>query len=202
MIYPMPMGEGRIRRSGLKRAFFLGLFLFPILSGQSFAAGPFQKEIGKLNGALESRFKQYGWTDIRPEDIEWESHRTTPGKNPLMFAQFGNEGNECILFLGAVHGDEFPTVYLLFKLAFYLKENPTVFQNKCIVIAPLINPDGFFANPPTRINGNGVDVNRNLPTKDWNAKALSAWKGKNRGNKRYYPGRGPGPSRKPCFRLP
>jgi hypothetical protein len=74
MIYPMPMGEGRIRRPGFKRALFLGLFLFPILSGQGFAAGPFQKEIGKLNEALESRFKQYGWTDIRHFAIYFESN--------------------------------------------------------------------------------------------------------------------------------
>ena len=201
MIYPMPMAEGRIRRSGFIRALFLGLLLFSISAGQVFAAIPTPKEIQKFNEALESRFKQYGWTDIKPGAIEWESHRITPGKNPLMFTQFGSEGNECILFLGAVHGDEFPTVYLLFKLAAYLKENPELFQNKCIVIAPLINPDGFFASPPTRVNANGVDINRNLPTRDWDAKALSTWQGKNRANKRYYPGRRAGSEAETLFQI-
>ena len=36
-----------------------------------------------------------------------------------------------------------------------------------IIVAPLINPDGFFSKPQKRTNGRGVDVNRNFPTKDW-----------------------------------
>jgi protein MpaA len=177
------------------------VFLFPILLGPVFAVIPTPKEIQKFNEALESRFKQYGWTDITPGAIAWESYRTTSDNNPLMFTQFGGESDECILFLGAVHGDELPTVYLLFKLAVYLRENPQLFQNKCIVIAPVVNPDGFFATPPTRINQNGVDLNRNLPTRDWNAKALSSWQGKNRANKRYYPGRRSGSEAETLFQI-
>jgi len=36
-----------------------------------------------------------------------------------------------------------------------------------IVIAPLVNPDGFLSRPQKRTNSGGVDVNRNFPTKDW-----------------------------------
>ncbi|MGP8154830.1 MAG: M14 family zinc carboxypeptidase [Smithella sp.] len=36
----------------------------------------------------------------------------------------------------------------------------------CIVIAPLLNSDGFLSTPSTRVNANGVDINRNFPTKD------------------------------------
>jgi len=38
-----------------------------------------------------------------------------------------------------------------------------MFKDKCIVIAPLLNPDGFLASSPTRVNANGVDLNRNFP---------------------------------------
>jgi protein MpaA len=42
-----------------------------------------------------------------------------------------------------------------------------------MVVAPIVNPDGFFAN--TRQNGNGIDPNRNLPTKDWDWLANKVW---------------------------
>ena len=40
-------------------------------------------------------------------------------------------------------------------------------KDKKIVIAPLVNPDGFFSKPPKRTNSRGVDINRNFPTRDW-----------------------------------
>jgi protein MpaA len=72
-----------------------------------------------------------------------------------------------VLFLVAVHGDESPSVYVLFRLAQFLKKNQQFYLDKTIVIAPLVNPDGFFSRPQRRTNGRGVDVNRNFPTKDW-----------------------------------
>ena len=70
--------------------------------------------------------------------------------HPLIFTPFGNSTGNCILFFGSVHGDELPTAYLMFKLVHYVKDNPAMFKDKCIVIAPLLNPDGFLAASPTR----------------------------------------------------
>ena len=105
-----------------------------------------------------------------------------------MFVTFGEAKSNCTLLLGAVHGDETPTLYLLLKLIHHLQTHPELYAGKCVVIAPLINPDGFFASPPTRGNGNGIDINRNFPTRDWHAQALRLWKIKAKGSKRYYPG--------------
>ena len=136
---------------------------------------------------LEKQRSLYGWTDIKPGAISWEYYRTTKNDNPLIFTTFGNSKGNCVLFFGGVHGDELPTVYLMFKLVHYIKDNPAMFKDKCIVIAPLLNPDGFLAASPTRVNASGIDLNRNFPTKDWQAKAIRQWiaKGKIR---RYYPG--------------
>jgi len=150
---------------------------------------------------LEKQNALYGWTDIKPGVIPWEYYRTTKNKHPLMFVNFGKNSGNCILFLGGVHGDELPTVYFMFKLAQYVKDNPALFKDKCIVIAPLLNPDGFLSTSPTRINANGVDINRNFPTRDWQTSAIRLWIKKTKKNKRYYPGARPSSEQETQFQL-
>jgi protein MpaA len=125
--------------------------------------GEFQKSAVELKG----HFENLGWKDLVIEKSDWEYHRKTRGNRPLMFTAFGNSSEKVVLFLGGVHGDENPSVYILFRLAQFLKKNPELYSNKTIVIAPLVNPDGFLARPQRRTNSAGVDINRNFPTRDW-----------------------------------
>jgi len=118
-----------------------------------------------------------------------------------MFTHFGNTTGNCVLFLGGVHGDELPTVYLMFKLAHYVKDNPALFKDKCIVIAPLVNPDGFLSASPTRVNASGVDINRNFPTKDWQASAIRQWIARGKKTSATIRGQNRHQSRKHFFRL-
>ncbi len=180
---------------------FLSLLCFLVFTGQSFALEPSRAELKDFLTILEKQSKDYGWKDIKLDGIPWEYYRTTGQKKPLIFAVFGGYKSNCILFLGGVHGDELPTVYVLLKFANYIKDNPDFFKDKCIIIAPLINPDGFFANPPTRVNANGIDVNRNFPTRDWQAMAWKQWERKGHKNKRYYPGRKPGSEQETLFQI-
>ena len=160
-----------------------------------------QKGIQKFLDALEERCAEYGWTDIKPHKIQWEYYRTTQLKSPLLFTQFGSAKNDCVLFLGNVHGDELPTLCVLLKFAHYLKEHPDLFKDKCIIIAPLVNPDGFFSKPPKRVNANGVDINRNFPTRDWHTDALRQWEKRTNRNRRYYPGKKPGSEQETLFQM-
>lgn len=67
--------------------------------------------------------------------------------------------NHCnILVIGCMHGDEPQGEYLIEE---YLKSNT---ETKLLFI-PCLNPDGLKNN--TRVNANGVDLNRNFPTKNW-----------------------------------
>jgi murein peptide amidase A len=181
---------------------FLFVCLLLLLSWSSpvFAYDSSSDEFKEYLNALDDRFSRFGWKDIHPGEISWEYYRTTKQKNPLMFVIFGNNPKRCTLFLGGVHGDELPTVYLMFKLAHYVKENPSLFKDTCIVIAPLVNPDGFLAASPTRVNANGIDVNRNFVTGDWYANAISKWTAKGR-VKRYYPGARPGSEQETQFQM-
>jgi murein peptide amidase A len=185
----------------LKKPVFLFLFFFFFLAGQAIAFDSSKKELKDYLVSLERQCKDLGWKDINLRDIPWEYYRTTSQRRPLIFASFGGYKNNCILFLGGVHGDEAPTVYVLLKFASYIKENPQLFKDKCIIIAPLINPDGFFSRPTTRVNANGIDLNRNFPTRDWHSSAWRQWERKYQKNKRYYPGKKPGSEQETLFQM-
>ena len=87
---------------------------------------------------------------------------------------FGSTGKH-VLIVGGVHGDEIEGVALVKFLVAELSENLD-FPLK-VTLVPCLNIDGFLAG--TRQNANDVDLNRNLPTADWNPTAF---------NDRYSPG--------------
>jgi len=180
---------------------FFCLLVFLFLPSLVFSYDSSSNDFKKYISALEQQSSHYGWTDIKPGAISWEYHRTTKNKHLLMFTHFGNTTGNCVLFLGGVHGDELPTVYLMFKLAHYVKDNPALFKDKSIVIAPLINPDGFLSASPTRVNVSGVDINRNFPTKDWQASAIRQWIARGEKTSATILGQNRHQSRKHSFRL-
>jgi protein MpaA len=183
------------------KTFLLFVLAFLWLTKPAFPLDSSTKEFHGFLREVERRFAEYGWRDLEPEKIPWEYYRTTDRGRPLFFAIFGNDSENCTLLLAAVHGDEVPTIYVLFKLADYLKQNPEAYRGRCIVVAPLVNPDGFLASPPQRVNSNGIDINRNFPTKDWKKDALRRWESRAHKNKRYYPGQKPGSEDETRFQI-
>jgi protein MpaA len=87
-------------------------------------------------------------------------------------------GTHYIYILGAVHGDEVEGAHLAKKLFEWLSEQDEV--EFPVVIVPIVNVDGFSKN--TRVNANGVDLNRNLPSKFWTNEVQE---------KKYFPGTSP-----------
>lgn len=71
---------------------------------------------------------------------------------------FGNHINPQVLVIGCFHGDEPQGKYLIEK---YLESN----NNTKLIFVPCLNEYGFLNN--IRTNRNGVDLNRNFPTKNW-----------------------------------
>lgn len=70
-----------------------------------------------------------------------------------------------VLILGGVHGDEPKSVFLARQLLNLLRDQPPGDMNSGWVIVPLVNPDGYERRK--RRNANGVDINRNFPTRTW-----------------------------------
>lgn len=80
-----------------------------------------------------------------------------------------------VLILGGVHGDEPEGIVAAKGLIENFRNNFNLNLN--LTIVPEFNPEGMLLK--TRGNSNKVDLNRNLPTKDWSPVAAT---------ERYYPG--------------
>lgn len=92
-----------------------------------------------------------------------------------------------VLLIGGIHGDELSSVSIVFQWMRKLdQERLQPFHWRVI---PSANPDGLFANPASRVNRGGVDLNRNFPSADWNRRALAYWKSKTGADPRRYPGK-------------
>lgn len=137
-------------------------------------------------------FKKYDWGSSKCHDYTWHHVRDSHLGNPIMWFVFGDDEakdiNTTMIFCG-VHGDEITPVKFCFDVLEDLRKNPSIYKEKRVVLAPLVTPDSFFKNKPTRTNARGVDVNRNFPTKDWAKSAKRLWAKRYRKDKRRYPGK-------------
>lgn len=91
-----------------------------------------------------------------------------------------------ILVVGGTHGDELTSVSIIFRwIAKLNKFHSGLFHWR---LAPMLNPDGVLKREASRTNHNGVDLNRNMPSNDWEENAIKYWTDKSGKNKRRYPG--------------
>ncbi|MBT8114983.1 MAG: succinylglutamate desuccinylase/aspartoacylase family protein, partial [Arenicella sp.] len=109
---------------------------------------------------------------------------------PILVREFAplpnREPQGRILVIGGTHGDELTSVSIIFRWIEKLNlHHSGMFHWR---IAPMINPDGVLRKAASRTNQRGVDLNRNLPSDDWNQNALRYWEEKSGKNKRRYPG--------------
>lgn len=88
---------------------------------------------------------------------------------PIIGHRFGNSGPH-ILILGGVHGDESEGVKAGYGLLERFQESYFPY-NLRVTLVPAFNIDGVLAK--SRTNARGVDLNRNLPTKDWSPEAAT-----------------------------
>lgn len=128
---------------------------------------------------LEAQLRVSGGASVRGHPILYRdfpptSHRGTPRR---------------VLLLGGIHGDELSSVSIVFNWMQRMAQER--FQPFHWRVVPSANPDGLIARPATRVNANGVDLNRNFPTQDWEQEALAYWQRRTGSDPRRFPGREP-----------
>lgn len=95
-----------------------------------------------------------------------------------------------ILVVGGIHGDELTSISVIFRwLDWTSQPEAAAYRWRMI---PLANPDGLKARPSTRANANGVDLNRNFQTPDWDRDAHRYWIQRTKRDPRRYPGESAG----------
>jgi murein peptide amidase A len=75
------------------------------------------------------------------------------------------------LVIGVFHGDEGISGQLLDRIVAdwqagrFQTDSPPDFKRQPVLVIPTLNPDGLAVE--SRVNANGVDLNRNYPTPEW-----------------------------------
>ncbi|MCS7204710.1 MAG: DUF2817 domain-containing protein [Leptospiraceae bacterium] len=95
-----------------------------------------------------------------------------------LYYQENPEAFFSVLFIGGVHGNESEGFLFLERFIHEVSQQNLVIPDKInLWICPRMNPDG--CSVLRRTNHNNVDLNRNLPTKDWSSEFTDP---------KYYPG--------------
>lgn len=120
----------------------------------------------QAGGARSARGQHLYQRDIQPEDAKLR-----------------------VLVLGAIHGDELSSASVALHWM-RLAQDPMVQMPLPVHwrFVPAVNPDGLLHNPPRRVNANGVDLNRNFPTPNWERDASIYWEKRVRRDPRRWPG--------------
>jgi len=93
-----------------------------------------------------------------------------------------------VLVIGGIHGDELSSTALALHWVSQAMVTPSNIHWRFV---PLMNPDGMLGSVPTRTNANGVDLNRNFPTPNWDKEAPRYWSVRTKNDPRRYPGERP-----------
>ena len=116
-----------------------------------------------LKGCLAANHRLSAFTSVNGLPIVVTEFAPKPEREPL--------GR--VLVIGGTHGDELTSISTAYKWITNLnKFHSGLFHWH---IAPSINPDGLLTRPATRTNANGIDINRNLPTPDWDKQSIIHW---------------------------
>lgn len=90
------------------------------------------------------------------------------GGRELAYWVFGDSG-PVTLILGGMHGTEYTPTVLSAAFIEWLEATPGAIERGRMVVAPLVDPDGFASR--RRGNDHGVDLNRNYPATNWRMRA-------------------------------
>lgn len=154
------------------------------------AAKPVTQDAALVEQCLQSLKAMPGKSDEKDLRMACEQVKveegcvSAQGTKIFYFEKKGTNKNPKKIFAKAlIHGDE--TTAGVVARAWLVRLSKIDPRNTWRVI-PIANPDGLKAH--TRYNANGVDLNRNFPSGNWETEALAYWKKNAHSDKRRYPG--------------
>ena len=165
--------------------------------GPSIASQPLPTPTDKITVAawcdeLGRRLRSVSTEKCRGQKFQVASERTSAGR-ALIWRDIPARRNPAaaprVLVIGGIHGDELSSVSIVFRWLEWINEAQAGRYTWRVI--PASNPDGLLKRPSTRVNGRGVDLNRNFATPDWQDEAQNYWINKTGRDPRRYPGESP-----------
>lgn len=129
-----------------------------------------------IKECLQQDLISSGTFSVKGRPLAYKEYPPLPTRKPL--------GK--VLLMGGIHGDEYSTYSILFKWMNILNKHHSGLFHWTVI--PSLNPDGLLRAKSHRQNANGVDINRNFPSNDWNELAHKYWEERTNKNPRRYPG--------------
>jgi protein MpaA len=146
--------------------------------------------LDQLCSDIEAIYQKNRWGASKCWDIPFEVYGFSVQQRPLVYIEAGKKDSpKTSLIQCGIHGDELPGLPMCMNLIHEILSGVRLPPKETrLLIQPLLNPDGMFAKSPTRANANGVDINRNFPTEDFDKQSLASWKRREHSDPRKYPG--------------
>ena len=148
------------------------------------------KPINRLCNEIGNKLGSISTDQCLAQNLSHNHHYSTKHR-PLAYKYYPPLAKHAalgkVLLMGGIHGDEYSAISIIFKWMEKLDHyHSGLFHWKVI---PLLNPDGLLHKPKAqRQNANGVDLNRNFPSKNWEKLAQHYWEKRTYKNPRRYPG--------------
>jgi len=145
----------------------------------SLECGKIGNKLGSVSvrGCERENLTASGAQSVRGQAILFKEYPPLPPRTP----------QARVLLIGGIHGDEYSAVSIVFKWMQKLDRYHSGLFHWHVV--PLLNPDGLLQKKSSRLNANGVDLNRNFPTPDWLNQTRDYWQRRTRKDPRRYPGK-------------
>jgi len=152
-----------------------------------------QQAVEKLCDDISALYRRNKWGASNCARIPFRVFGRSVQGRPLVYFEAGAPTAKKVTILQCgIHGDELPSLPMCLNLIEEIRSGRRgVAKPVRLFVQPLLNPDGMLGAKATRQNANGVDINRNFPTKDFAEKALASWKTLDKGDARKFPGNTP-----------
>lgn len=139
-----------------------------------------------------ARLPNVSWALCQAVDLQASEGRSVKGRTiyvrDVLPAAAPTPARLRVLVIGGMHGDELSSSSVALHWIRLAQDEPGEAVWRFI---PALNPDGLFDQPARRVNANGVDLNRNFPTPNWERDAAYYWEKRTRKDPRRWPGHEP-----------
>ncbi|MEK9802793.1 MAG: M14 family murein peptide amidase A [Curvibacter sp.] len=139
-------------------------------------------------GEFFARLPNVSWALCKTAELQPSAGRSVRGRTIYVRDVQPATPRLRVLVIGGIHGDELSSAAVALH---WIRLAQTESEPVHWRFIPALNPDGLFDQPARRVNANGVDLNRNFPTPNWERDAAYYWEVRTRKDPRRFPGRAP-----------